>query len=176
MHQPAWDQIEQFYPLAHLDQSVIKQFRQLKLSQTSHTKGEGNPAHYCVFFLPIVRSSGLIYLGHHKKAADWIPPGGHIEPGEIPTGTVQREMQEELGFTPTESMLTPYALSVKQIDRPGSGCLVHYDAWYLVELSTPLDFHFDSGEYHATGWFSLEEGIRQIKHNPDFAKIISHLL
>ena len=35
---------------------------------------------------------------HHKKANDWIPPGGHIEENESPAATVIREFREELGY------------------------------------------------------------------------------
>lgn len=172
MLQAAWDEIEACYALPGVDPATIKLFQELKASQSTHTKKEGNPHHYCVFFLPYDQELGQIYLGHHKKADDWISPGGHVEPGEIPSQTAIREMKEELGVDITHDQLTPFNLSVKPIDRPGSGCTMHYDLWYLVKESR-TDYHYLKSEYYAAGWFSVAAGIKKITKNPDFAKIIS---
>lgn len=174
MLQQAWDLIEQFYNLPHIDPVAVAQFQSLQKSQSSHTKKEGNPQHYCAFFLPYDRASQQIYLGHHKKANDWIPPGGHIEPCETPIDTAIREMQEELDTVITPDQLEPFALSVKPINRPESGCMTHYDVWYLV--NTPVQpFKYLETEYYDAGWFPVGDGIAKIQHNPDFARIISML-
>ena len=110
-------------------------------------------------------------FGHHKKADDWIPPGGHIEPGETPSDTAVREMKEELKVDITKDMLVPFALSVKEINRPESGCMAHYDVWHLVNIPVQ-DFDYLKSEYHDAGWFTIKEGIAKITKNPDFAKII----
>lgn len=172
MFQPAWDEIEGIYSLPRVNPATIIQFQKFKFSQPTHTKGEGNPHHYCTFFLPYDKQAGKIYLGHHIKADDWISPGGHIEPGETPSLTSIREMKEELGVHITEDMLEPFDLSVKIIDRPGSGCTLHYDLWHLVHIAEQ-DFDYLKSEYHDAGWFPVAEGVRKITKNPDFAKIIS---
>lgn len=175
MFQPAWDEIESIYSLPRVDPAAIIQFKELKSSQPTHTKGEGNPHHYCTFFLPYDKTQGKIYLGHHIKADDWISPGGHIEPGETPPLTSIREMKEELGVDITQEMLEPFDLSVKPIDRPGSGCTLHYDLWHLVHIPVQ-NFEYLKSEYHAAGWFPLREGIAKITKNPDFAAIIAKLI
>ena len=172
MFQSAWDEIEKIYLLPHINPATITQFRELKSSQPTHTKKEGNPNHYCSFFLPYDASAGKIYLGHHKKADDWIPPGGHIEPGETPTDAVLREMQEELKVIITKDVLTPFALSVKLINRPESGCMAHYDVWHLVHIPVQ-DFYYLKSEYHDAGWFTIQEGAAKITNNPDFAAIVA---
>ena len=175
MYQPAWDEIEKIYQLTRVDPSTIRQFKELKSSQSTHTKGEGNPAHYCTFFLPYDHLQGQIYLGHHIKADDWISPGGHIEPGETPSQASIREMQEELGIDITPDLLEPWDLSIKPINRPGSGCLAHYDIWHLVHLPVQ-NFNYLRSEYHSAGWFTLKDGLAKIQKNPDFAAIIAKLL
>ena len=175
MLQAAWDEIEKLYDLPGIDPATIDLFRALKSSQPSHTKGEGNPLHYCSFFLPYDHSRGKIYLGHHKKADDWIPPGGHIEPGETPSQAAIREMQEELQTTITQDQLEQFALSVKPINRPEMGCTAHFDVWYLVHIPE-RPFNYLKGEYHDAGWFTLKEGLTKITKNPDFAAIIANLL
>jgi ADP-ribose pyrophosphatase YjhB (NUDIX family) len=38
-----------------------------------------------------------ILLHYHQKLARWLPPGGHIEPGELPDEAALREVHEETG-------------------------------------------------------------------------------
>ncbi len=175
MNQAAWDEIEVLYKSPLVDPAAIRQFRQLKNSQPSHAKKEGNPKHYCSFFLPYDKERGQIYLGYHKKADDWIPPGGHIEPGETPSEAAIREMKEELACDITPGMLEAWNLSVKPINRPEAGCLTHYDVWHLVDLPVQ-NFDYLKSEYHDAGWFNIRDGLKQIKKNPDFAAIIAKLL
>lgn len=172
LHSPSWDEIEQLYSHPGLDPDTITQFKELKRSQSTHTRDEGNSRHYCTFFLPYDKESGQIYLGHHIKANDWIPPGGHIELGETPSLTSIREMKEELGIDITQDMLEPFSLSVKAIDRPGSGCALHYDIWHIVHIKKQ-NFTYDRKEYHDAGWFPIPKGVKKIAKNPDFAKIVS---
>ena len=179
MLQSAWDEIEKLYTLPLVDPKTVAQFRTLHNTQDSHTKKEGSPRHYCSFFLPYDKSAGKIYLGHHKKADDWIPPGGHIEPGETPQDAAIREMEEELGVKITGDMLEPFDLSVKPINRPDRGCLTHYDVWHLVHLPRGKagirvrNFNYLKSEYYDTRWFSIQDGIKQITKNDDFATIIA---
>ena len=170
-----WEEIEKIYSMPNVGADTIAKFRELRTSQDSHTKKEGNPLHYCSFFLPYDKSTGKIYLGHHKKADDWIPPGGHIEPGETPSDAAVREMQEELQTTITKDMLSPFMLSVKPIGRPEVGCMAHYDVWHLVNIKAQ-DFDYLKSEYHEAGWFDIKEGAAKITKNPDFAAIVSSLV
>lgn len=175
MLQSAWDEIEAIYPLPRVDRATISQFNKFKSSVSSHTKKEGNPHHYCSFFLPYDRRAGKIYLGHHIKADDWIPPGGHIEPGETPAVTAIREMQEELKAEITKDVLEPFDLSVKPINRPGNGCMTHYDVWHLVNLKLQ-EFDYLKSEYYDARWFTIPKALKIITKNPDFAAIIAKLL
>lgn len=174
MYQAAWDEIEKIYRLPHVNNHTISQFKQLKRDQLKHTKKEGSVNHYCSFFLPYDKCTGKIYLCHHKKAADWIPPGGHIEPGETPSDAAIREMFEELSVNITIDQLQAWNLSVKPINRPGSGCLAHYDIWHLVHIPEQV-FEYDRREYYDAAWFSISEGVKKIAKNPDFAAIITTL-
>ncbi len=175
MHQKSWDEIEKIYEHKRVNQTTITSFKQLKSTQSSHTKSEGNLLHYCSFFLPYDKTNGKIYLGHHIKANDWIPPGGHIELGETPSDAAVRECYEELGVKISKTQLMPWNLSVKPINRRDKGCMAHYDVWHLVDLPVQ-DFKYLKSEYYDAGWFSVAEGVAKITNNPDFANIISLLL
>ncbi len=175
MLQSAWDEIESIYPLPAVDPVAIDAFKQLKSSQSSHTKKEGNLDHFCSFFLPYNRDKNQIYLGDHIKAEGWIPPGGHIEPGETPSGAAIREMQEELQVVITPDMLEPFNLSVTVVDRSHLGCMTHYDVWHLVHIPVQK-FNFLRSEYHDARWFSLRDGVKQMSIHPHFAQIVAKLI
>jgi len=160
------------YP--HVDLSVKRSFLACLQQGAPFVKGEGSREHVNVFFLPFNKKTHKVYLGWHIKADDWIPPGGHIEPGETPVEAAIREMQEELAVTISEDQLEPFDFSVKAINRPEKGCLTHYDLWYLVHTAV-LYFHFLTTEYHAATWFSLEEAVNKIAKNPDFSAIVAKL-
>lgn len=174
MYLPAWEEIEKIYSLSYVDPKIISQFRRLKSDQASHTKSEGNLLHYCSFFLPFDQANNRIYLCHHIKADDWIPPGGHIEIGETPSDAAVREMKEELNVVINKSQLEGWNLSVKPIGRPNTGCMAHYDVWHLVNIKEQT-FDYDSREYYDAGWFNIREAVSKIKKNLDFAKIVSLL-
>lgn len=40
---------------------------------------------------------GRVLLHFHRKLGMWLPPGGHIEPGELPDAAARREVLEETG-------------------------------------------------------------------------------
>lgn len=174
MLKSAWDEIESIYYLPGIDIRTVEAFNDLRVGSMVHTREEGNPRHYCSFFLPYDKKSGKIYLGHHIKANDWIPPGGHIEPGETPSDAAIREMKEELGVDITKDMLTPFNLSVKTINQPERNCMKHYDVWHLVNIPEQ-NFDYLKDEYHDAGWFTIAEGVKKITKNPDFAAIIAKI-
>lgn len=47
----------------------------------------------------IVLHEDHVLLVFHKRLAAWVPPGGHIEPHEVPEETAVREILEETGVS-----------------------------------------------------------------------------
>ncbi len=80
--------------------------------------------HLVSYFLPVDPASGSVLLADHRKSGLWLPPGGHIEPGEHPAETVRRETREELGIDARFSPLTgerPAFVTVTPKAVPGPG-------------------------------------------------------
>jgi 8-oxo-dGTP diphosphatase len=73
----------------------------------------------------VVIANNHILLVHHRRIGSWLPPGGHIEPDELPHLCAQRETLEETGV----------AVSVISCTLPDTG---NSDAFILP---APLCMH-----------------------------------
>ena len=112
---------------------------------------------------------GCVLLHWHRKLARWLPPGGHIEPSELPDEAALREVEEETGQS--VRLLGGFGLDVsgpdlpRQLVRPmgiqlediGPGHQ-HIDLVYFAELGTPgqaAPLPEQAGWYGPTDWPSL---------------------
>jgi|SRR3989338_372891 len=156
-----------------VDETTLHQFLR-RIKQGNLTQDRNEFDHICAFFLPLDLINKKIYLGHHIKANDWIPPGGHIEKGEMPIDTVRREFVEELDFNLTKQTIDLFDLSIKDVSgNPLHKCKLHFDFWYLVHISQ-RKFKFDKKEFYAADWFQLPEALKKIKLQ-QYNKIIAKL-
>jgi ADP-ribose pyrophosphatase YjhB (NUDIX family) len=84
---------------------------------------------------------GKVLLVWHEKLGKWLPPGGHVEEGELPTEAVIREVLEETG----------YAVSLRNRTSPGGnekGVLVlpvphHIQVEYIDGRHDHLDLAYE---------------------------------
>ncbi len=155
------------------NQSVIQAFMHRLKKDSSLVRIQNPQDHYVVFFLPIHRPTQQVFLGHHKKANVWIPPGGHIEPGEAPRTTVKREAMEELRYELKDNDIRLFDLSITHC-TPGSACTIHYDLWYALEMKEPYAFAYEQREFYDAKWMSIADAIR-ITEDPDRITILQHL-
>lgn len=160
---------------SYVNQETIDQFLTFIHSGQPLVKTE-NPAHHvCSFFLPVHRESKSVYLGHHKKANSWIPPGGHIESGESSLDAAKREFTEELGIPFTTQPIKLFDLSVIHIDRPEAHCKTHYDYWYAI-FTDKINFQYDKEEFYDAGWFPIYKAVKKVTnmvYKPIFTKMQS---
>jgi 8-oxo-dGTP diphosphatase len=124
-------------------------------------KGEGVTEHLCSFFVPLYQDQ--VFIGHHIKADMWIPPGGHIEPGEHPVEAVWREFKEELGYELVKEPVALFGLSITEIGHPERGCLEHWDMWHAVLMEEKVPFKADPGEFYEARWMPLNEAFEVIR-------------
>lgn len=101
-----------------VDQVIVQAFLNRIKAEPRLTRDEGVSDHLCSFLIPVHQESGHIFIGHHKKADSWIPPGGHIDKGELPIQAVRREFEEELNHKITDEKieLLMYLLSRLRTD------------------------------------------------------------
>ncbi|HRN70029.1 MAG TPA: NUDIX domain-containing protein [Candidatus Woesebacteria bacterium] len=161
---------------AHINRDEYKQFELFLNTSQEYTRPQ-NPSHHVgSFFLPISISTKSIYLGHHKKANAWIPPGGHIELNEHPKDTVIREFKEELHYELTTESIELCTISITYLDpKPQAICKIHYDLCYLVYMDSMVDFQFDTREFYNAQWFPIDQALSQIKHD-GYKVVIQHFL
>lgn len=104
---------------------------------------------------------GRVLLHRHVKLNRWLPPGGHIEPNEIPDEAALREVFEETGVRAT-LVGTPAI----DIDLPGQPKQLCPPAGIQITAIAPGHEHIDI-VYFATGepaearpevgWFGPDE-------------------
>jgi 8-oxo-dGTP diphosphatase len=137
------------------------------------------PKHLVTYFLPYDAGTDAVFLVEHLKAGRWLPPGGHVEPGEPPWVTVVREADEELGIVARPHPLTPdrrpLFITVTQTVGPHS----HLDCtlWSVLELDRIQPVRPDRGEFSDWGWFPRAEvaGWPAERTDPEMARMLRKL-
>ncbi|OGV95053.1 hypothetical protein A3A66_03505 [Microgenomates group bacterium RIFCSPLOWO2_01_FULL_46_13] len=145
-----------------IDVSTYQQFLN-RLAINQRLVRSHNPSdHFCVFFVPYHRQSNAVFVGHHIKADEWLPPGGHIEPEEHPLDTLKREIVEELKYPLTHERPAFFNLTVVDIANPARSCRRHWDLWYRVELKKLIDFTYDRQEFYTASWLPLSQALSSL--------------
>jgi len=113
------------------------------------------PTHLVSYFV-VVDEAGRLLLAAHRKAGLWLPPGGHVEPGEDPWHTVVRECAEELRLAAVPAGASaPLFVTVTATRGPGT----HTDVslWYLLAARAEQVGWYDEGEFAGIRWLSPGE-------------------
>nr|MBA3817113.1 NUDIX hydrolase [Parachlamydiaceae bacterium] len=112
-------------------------------------------------------------LVDHKKAELWLPPGGHVDPGEDPKETVIREAKEELGieaeFLTHEPILLTVTKTVGNVTK-------HTDVslWFILKVDPSQVLDYDSSEFHQIRWFEIDD-IPFEKSDPQLKRFIQKM-
>ncbi len=133
-----------------------------------------NPdTHLVSYFVIASPEMDQILLVDHKKAALWLPPGGHVEPGENPKETVKREAKEELGIEAEFMCDEPIMLTVtKTAGKVGR----HTDIsiWYLLKVNPWRTLNYDHAEFNQICWFKMSE-IPFEKSDPNMPRFLQKI-
>lgn len=157
-------------PSLCLDISTYNHFLQL-LTSNSVTKSSSPKYHCCVFFIPYNPKTKEIFIVYHKKAKQWIVPGGHIEENESLEDAAKREAAEELHWD-IQRIGEPFLFSIMNISNKGQTCKAHYDIWFCISTEEELDVNMV--EFNKTKWVSFDEAYTIIIH-PTYLQALKRL-
>ena len=130
----------------------------------------------------LIRRSGKVLLGRRAPHRAFFPDvwdlfGGHVEPGEAHEQTLVREVQEELGITPSlwsfEGTLTQPLPATPLEPDPGGLLVAHL---YLVTAWTGSPINRQPEEHSAIGWFSLAQAIQLPLADPGYPELFARYL
>ena len=106
---------------------------------------------------------GRTLLLHHRKLGIWVPPGGHIDPHELPDEAAVREVREETGL---EVRLTDQGTSLGHVRvLPQPHCILledigpghqHIDLIYFARVVGGALAHAER-EALTARWLSWDE-------------------
>ncbi|WP_328877318.1 NUDIX hydrolase [Streptomyces sp. NBC_00299] len=114
--------------------------------------------HLVSYFVVLDAERGELLLVAHRKAGLWLPPGGHVEPGEDPWAAVERECREELGIPAVASDITgehPLFLTVTR--TRGQGEHTDVSLWYVITADARTLTSYDEEEFTAIRWLTHEQ-------------------
>lgn len=117
------------------------------------------PKHLCVYFALVDDDARSVMLVDHIKAQAWLLPGGHVDDGEDPCWSVEREAFEELQITPKfhERLGNgqPFFLSVTKT----RGEFSHTDVtlWFALQGDIAAEIRPDPGEFREVRWYRLDD-------------------
>ena len=112
------------------------------------------PRHLVAYVVPADPDTGDVLLADHRNARLWLPPGGHVEPGEHPALTAARELAEELGVSGAAAV--PVFLTVTQTVGVDAA---HTDVslWFPAAVRRDQPLRVDEGEFAGVRWWSRAE-------------------
>jgi 8-oxo-dGTP pyrophosphatase MutT (NUDIX family) len=115
----------------------------------------------------IVRDGRTLLLWHHKMGM-WLPPGGHIDEGELPEEALVREIREETGLEvvlcsprraqdPSDGRVRPlHVPNHVQLEDIPNGHPQHIDLIYYCR-ALPGEVRLSPREHGRFRWHSPEE-------------------
>jgi len=127
----------------------------------------------------IIRSQ-MILLGQRSGTRAFYPDvwdvfGGHVEPGEQHHQTLVRELQEELGITPTQwtYLETIQPLLPSPHNEPSDQIMLHL---YLVTDWEGIPANHQPEEHSSIGWFSLTQATQLELADPSYPTLFARYL
>lgn len=142
--------------------------------------------HYTASAL-VFGSDGRLLLIHHVKSGLWLPPGGHIEPGEAPAEAAVREVHEETGVDAeiisgslfnhpaVITHIAPFAIIEATAADPVNGPHQHIDFLYVCRAARGGGLRLQESEVTAARWVALA-ALSSVSVPAELPKLAAHAL
>jgi 8-oxo-dGTP diphosphatase len=136
------------------------------------TAKPATPPRHLVSYFAVIDGPEIL-LVDHKSAQLWLPPGGHVEPGEHPRDTVGRELREELGFVAGHNIAEPLMITCTTTVGLTAG---HIDVslWYVVTAARTQPIAYDKHEFAGVRWFPYSD-VPFHRSDPHLARFLAKL-
>lgn len=115
------------------------------------------------YIVDLSGADAKILLVKHKKLNTWLPPGGHVDEGELPDDCVVRKVMEETGLKikilsdafdvtddQAQTLHTPLVMQLEEID----GKHQHIDIIYLCQVVSGEILKDSHREHDGIKWFT----------------------
>ena len=116
--------------------------------------------HLVSYFLLVDREAESVLLCDHRLSGLWLPTGGHVEPGEHPLATVQREVVEELGITAQPDQAwgdRPFFLTMTETVNSPATRHVDVSLWFALAGYVGQRLQPDQREFTQVRWWAPAE-------------------
>ena len=136
------------------------------------TAKPATPPRHLVSYFAVIDGREIL-LVDHKSAQLWLPPGGHVEPGEHPRDTVGRELREELGLVAGHNIAEPLMITCTTTVGLTAG---HIDVslWYVVKAARTQPIAYDKHEFAGARWFPYSD-VPFHRSDPHLARFLAKL-
>lgn len=152
------DELHQLFTRALFANAIEMERARRKFAEEKLLRADGTHEHLCVMIAPMEIGNGQVLVVNHRKAGQWLFPGGHVEENETLLDTLRREAQEELGLQlPADFQADPFAASVTNINNPlRQSCKAHFDVWFHLPVRKEA-IKVDFEEFVDVRWVTLDE-------------------
>lgn len=112
-----------------------------------------------MYFALVDDDSRSVMLVDHLKAQAWLLPGGHVDDGEDPRWTVEREAFEELQVTPKfhEGLGGGQPLFLSVTQTRGEHSHTDVTLWFALKGDVAAEIRPDPHEFSEVRWYSLDD-------------------
>jgi 8-oxo-dGTP pyrophosphatase MutT (NUDIX family) len=125
------------------------------------------PGHVTASGVVVDLQSRQVLLIHHNALGRWLPPGGHVEAGELPPAAARREVREEVGIvvgpilSPDAGRAAPIDVDSHPIpanDRRGEPAHAHHDFRFAFAAEPADPLVAEAAEVSAAEWVAFDDG------------------
>ncbi len=119
------------------------------------------PGHVTASGVVVDLPSRRVLLIRHNVLGRWLPPGGHVEAGELPPAAARREVLEEVGIDVGPASVVPIDIDSHPIpanERREEPAHMHHDFRFVFAADPDDPLVADAAEVSAAAWVWFDDG------------------